>query len=182
MRKDAAMEEQRHKDKSAGYVWDELGETLRSEVWRGRSKFVKELLELGADANYLTVYCGWRPLHYAAWNDYPKVVKLLLLAGADVNARTDYGETALHLCAVKASNQALLELLAAGADTSLRHVQGRLALESAHMRMLLCDYPLSARIGQTVRILANATHDAAAVAGALEDVADFWCPPFGICS
>ena len=32
---------------------------------------MKELLELGADPNYLTVYAGWRPLHYAAWADHP---------------------------------------------------------------------------------------------------------------
>jgi len=27
----------------------------------------QELLDLGADANYRTIYCGWRPIHYAAW-------------------------------------------------------------------------------------------------------------------
>ena len=168
--------------KSKGYVWNELGETLRSVVWRGKASFVKELLDLGADANYRTVYCGWRPIHYAAWNDFPKVVALLVDAGADINARTDYGETPLHLCAVKASNQAIKFLLGAGADTSLRHAQGRLALESAHMRMMSCDFPLSQRIGDTVRLLANGTQDADAVRDALEDVQDHWVPPDGFCS
>jgi hypothetical protein len=168
--------------KSEGYVWDELGETLRSVVWRGKAGFVQELVDLGADVNYRTVYCGWRPLHYAAWNDYPKIVAQLVAAGADLNARTDYGETPLHLCALKASNQALQCLLDAGADTSLRHVQGRLPLESAHMRMLSCDFPLSRRIGETVRLLANATRDAAAVQDALEDLRDHWAPPAGYCS
>ena len=64
----------------------------RSTVWRGRTKFVEELIELGADVNYRTVYCGWRPIHYAAWNDYPLVLTLLLDAGADINARTQYGQ------------------------------------------------------------------------------------------
>ena len=163
-------------------MWDELGETLRSVVWRGKAGFVKELLELGANVNYRTVYCGWRPLHYAAWNDYPKIVALLVGAGADINARTDYGETPLHLCALKASNQALQCLIDAGADTSLRHVQGRLPLESAHMRMLSCDFPLSRRIGETVRLLATATQDADAVRDALEDLQDHWVPPAGFCS
>ena len=30
-----------------------------------------------------------------------QIVGLLVDAGADMDARTDYGETALHLCAVK---------------------------------------------------------------------------------
>ena len=30
-----------------------------------------------------------------------QIVGLLVDAGADIDARTDYGETALHLCAVK---------------------------------------------------------------------------------
>ena len=140
-------------EKTAGYVWNELGETLRSTVWRGRNAYVKELLELGADPNYRTVYCGWRPIHYAAWNDYPKIVTLLLQAGADMNARTDYGETPLHLAAIKASNLVIPVLVSAGADTSARHVQGRLALESAHMRMISCEYPLSKRIAETVRLV-----------------------------
>ena len=109
--------------KSPGYVWDELGESLRSTVWRGRTGFVQELLALGADPNYRTVYCGWRPIHYAAWNDYPKIISMLVEAGADMNARTEYGETPLHLAAVKASNEAIKQLLAGGADSSLRHVQ-----------------------------------------------------------
>ena len=140
-------------EKTAGYVWNELGETLRSTIWRGRTAYVKELLELGADPNYRTVYCGWRPIHYAAWNDYPKVVTLLLQAGADMNARTDYGETPLHLAAIKASNLVIPVLVSAGADTSARHVQGRLALESAHMRMMMCEYPLCKRIAETVRLV-----------------------------
>ena len=52
----------------------------------------------------------------------------------------------------RASNRALKELLGRGADTTARHGQGRLPLEAAHLRMLMCDYPLSQRIGETVRV------------------------------
>ena len=93
--------------KTEGYVWDELGEALRSTVWRGRFKFVKELLDIGADANYRTVYCGWRPIHYAAWNNFGSIITVLLEAGANIDARTEYGETPLHLAALKASNDAI---------------------------------------------------------------------------
>ena len=73
-------------------------------------------------------------------------------------------------------------LIVEGTSTSLRHVQGRLALESAHLRMLSCDYPLSRRIGETVRLLANASRDADAARDALEDLRDHWVPPSGFCS
>ena len=53
----------------------------------------------------------------------------------------------------QASNRALKELLGRGADTTARHWQGRLPLEAAHLRMLMCDYPLSQRIGETVRVM-----------------------------
>ncbi len=65
------------------YKWDCLGEELRSCVWRGKLHLVRELLQLGADPNYLTVYAGWRPLHYAAWNDFPSIALELIKAGAD---------------------------------------------------------------------------------------------------
>ena len=55
-----------------------------------------------------------RPIHYAAWNDFPAIITLLLEAGADLDARTDYGESSLHLAAVKASNGAIKVLIAAG--------------------------------------------------------------------
>ena len=48
--------------------------------------------------------------------------------------------------------------------------------------MIMADFPLSQRTGETVRLLANATEDADAVADALEDVAEHWAPPDGFCS
>lgn len=47
--------------------------------------------------------------------------------------QTDYAQTALHLAAMRPSNQALKVLLEAGCDTSLRDCDDRLPLERAHM-------------------------------------------------
>ena len=41
---------------------------------------------------------GWTPLHQAAERALFTIMRQLLQRGADVNARTDHGDTALHLC------------------------------------------------------------------------------------
>ena len=72
-----------------GFCWDDIGEELRSCVWRGKLDRVRELLSIGADPNYRTVYAGWRPIHYAAWNDRPSIATLLINAGALKDVQVD---------------------------------------------------------------------------------------------
>ncbi|EKX38696.1 hypothetical protein GUITHDRAFT_115244 [Guillardia theta CCMP2712] len=179
------------------YVWNELGEELRSCALRGKWKYMQELIDCGADPNYLSscfpsrplsldlpsrsVYAGWRPIHYAAFNDHDKAIQILLDNGAAIDMTNDFGQTPLHLAAAKASNKAITMLLKYGADTSRRHVEGLLPveLEVAHKRMHMAEFPTSQRLKTAVLLLAAATEDSEAARDAYEDAKDWWTPPDG---
>lgn len=40
---------------------------------------------------------GWRPLHYAAWENHSEIVAMLLENGANIDLGNSFGSTALHL-------------------------------------------------------------------------------------
>jgi len=50
---------------------------------------------------------GYRPLHYAAYQDRIEIIRLLLDKGADTSATTDKGETALELATHKGHAEAI---------------------------------------------------------------------------
>jgi ankyrin repeat protein len=84
--------------------------------------FVRQLLDLGADANYddlggypslLTVLSGDRPEEY-------ELLELLLAQGADIQRRGINGYTPLHMAASKNDDRAIEMLLAHGADPTAR--------------------------------------------------------------
>ena len=55
---------------------------------------------------------GWTPLHSAVyWNNFSSVEYLLKWAGADVNARTNSGQTCLHLAGQNSAHWETLLLL-----------------------------------------------------------------------
>ena len=102
---------------------------------------VRILLLAGADANRGREATGETPLHHALAKHEPDrgpLVKLLLDHGADPNARTKpgmrssnfwrdvrtRGETPLHRAAAYASVETIKLLLAAGADLTIRDVNG----------------------------------------------------------
>lgn len=58
---------------------------------------MRELLAHGADPNYRTVYAGWRPLHFAAWNDRAIIALDLIEAGAEKDAQVSLSFARLHL-------------------------------------------------------------------------------------
>jgi len=78
-------------------------------------KFVKELIDKGADVNQANTY-GETPLHIAAENGQLDVARLLLDRGAEVNqARTTDGETPLSIAALYGHTE-IVDLLKTAQD------------------------------------------------------------------
>ena len=64
---------------------------------------------------------GWAPLHLAAAvSDTAAVIVVLLESGADLLARSEYGDTPLHLAAMNSNADVTLTLIDAGADVNAR--------------------------------------------------------------
>ena len=80
---------------------------------------------------------GATPLHYSVGGKYsryrnPAIIAVLLDAGADINARTEDGETPLHLATIFDGNLAFItEMLDAGADPNARDLFGSTPLHKA---------------------------------------------------
>jgi ankyrin len=73
---------------------------------------------------------GLQPLHLAAASGNLPVMRLLLKNGAALEARTDAGETPLHIAAQNA-NGAVQALLEAGADATKKNSRGDMPLHAA---------------------------------------------------
>ena len=104
------------------------------------------MLANGADPN--TLNSGKKtPLHRAAaplggvpidWTYPPidKVIAVLEEHGANINAQDDKGRTPLHLATYGGYKDAAEQLMALGADTTIRNKRGKNALEVARMACL----------------------------------------------
>ena len=94
---------------------------------KGLLPIVVQLIERGADVNKP----GWAPLHYAATKGHLEVMKVLLENHAYIDAASPNGSTPLMMAAMYGTPSAVKLLLEAGADPSLKNIQGLTAIDFA---------------------------------------------------
>ena len=95
---------------------------LEATDWWGRTPLAyaawsslgicKMLLDFGADMEAQS-NDGWRPMHYAVWQDSPQMTGHLLHAGADMFSQTSSGDTILRIAVWFNSHSTLKVLLEA---------------------------------------------------------------------
>ena len=94
---------------------------------KGLLPVVVKLIERGADVNKP----GWAPLHYAATRGHIDVMNILLEKHAYIDAASPNGSTPLMMAALYGTPSAVKLLLEAGADPSLKNMQGLTAIDFA---------------------------------------------------
>ena len=94
---------------------------------KGLLPVVVRLIERGADVNKP----GWAPLHYAATKGHLDVMNVLLENHAYIDAASPNGTTPLMMAAMYGTPSAVKLLLEAGADPSLKNIQGLTAIDFA---------------------------------------------------
>jgi ankyrin repeat protein len=115
---------------------EQLALALMGAVDAGDAAKVAELLAAGADSSATNQY-SISMLHTAAGAGALDVLRLLITHNASVNAQLDgrarhrEGETPSHFAAAQDRDEALLALIAAGADVQLETVGGMTALHVA---------------------------------------------------
>ncbi len=94
---------------------------------KGLLPVVVKLIARGADVNKP----GWAPLHYAATKGHLDVMNVLLENHAYIDAASPNGSTPLMMAALYGTPSAVKLLLEAGADPSLKNIQGMSAIDFA---------------------------------------------------
>ena len=94
---------------------------------------------------------GYTPLHCAAISIRPDLLSLLCQAGVNVDAATPGGSTALHLAVrMRANNNCIEVLLAAGADINVRSNSGLTPFDYAISHNCRRAWPLFLRAGAEI--------------------------------
>lgn len=129
----------------------DYGSPLHTACWQGDGNGGREdsvveatlrtLLQSGADPNLVAK--GGCPLHEAVSGDWgsPTSTRVLLEFGAEVDARNDAGQTALMLAAEGGDLECVRNLLAAGADRTLKDRRGKTPLALARSNLKVWQKP-----------------------------------------
>ena len=104
-------------------------QALMHAAWRGNGAAISWLLANGAQVNRGPM--KWTALHYAAFAGHGKAADLLLDNGADVNARSTNGSSVLMMAVYEGQELMVRQLLARGADRSIKNDRNEGALEWA---------------------------------------------------
>jgi ankyrin repeat protein len=100
---------------------------LMMAALKGQLEIAKELIARDADVNKP----GWAPLHYAATHGHIAVMQLLLDNDAYIDAESPNKTTPLMMAASYGTAEAVKLLLDAGADPTLKNIQGLSAIDFA---------------------------------------------------
>ena len=99
---------------------DKYGNTLLIDAaWEGNEKFVKLLIENGANVNHVAKG-GFTPLIAASQNNHFNIVKLLIEKGVNVNHKDQRNMTALYVAAAYGHKKIVKLLIEKGADVNIQ--------------------------------------------------------------
>jgi ankyrin repeat protein len=119
------------------------GTLLTLAAFTGDVASISYLLDVGAEIDHAMPRGGETALHHAADNDQTDAIRLLIRRGADVNHQTKHdgpselnfgtfwGETPLHVAAVRGDEAMIQALLAGGADKTIKTAEGETPLDQA---------------------------------------------------
>lgn len=112
---------------------------LIKAAYEGNLNIVKDLIENGADINYIDEYCG-TALHGAANNRNLEMVKYLIEKGADLNLVGLNQDTVLHDAVIHAHPEIAKYLIKHGANLDIANDQGYTALSTAQRYSFRTEY------------------------------------------
>ena len=105
--------------------------SIHDAATKGNIEAVKQHLDAGADVELKCVNCGGTVLRHAVSGGHIEIVELLVSKDADVNAKTEEGESPLHLAANRGHKEIIELLIARGADVDAKGDSGRTPLHVA---------------------------------------------------
>ncbi len=110
--------------------YNDPGKALKDDT--NRLSYVELLLSRENIDVLATDEDGFTAIHWAAWSGMPKSVELLLKKAPQLlNMQDNNGYTPLMLAAMRGNDATVATLLTSGADTQLKNIDGKTALDLA---------------------------------------------------